>query len=483
MALFYLFDNGVKFSVLGFINNVRHIVSDDRLVGWNLDNVHAVDFAELLLLGHRGTGHTGQLFIHTEQVLIGDGRQCLGFPFDLYALFCFDCLMQTLAVTTSVHDTSGELVDNHNLIVLDNVVDVALHGAVRLDCLVDVVLDGGVFHVHQVFQTEEFLCLFDTGFGQGRSLCLFIDDVVGINNIVVFFLVIQLFYLVHLQGAGKAVRYLVQVGGFVSSAGDNQRGSSLVNQNRVDLVDNGKVMTALYTVFFINLHVVTQIVKTKFVIGTIGNIRIICLLAVCRLDVVDDQTDGQSQPAVDLAHLFRVTLCKVVVDGDNMDALSGQRIQVNRQGGNQCLTFTGLHLSDTTLMQHDTADNLHREVLHAQHPPCSLAAGSKCFRQDVIQRLSVAQTLLELWSHRFQLLVGHFGKLFVQRKDLVANRIDSLELSFRVGPKDFIHQSHNFFYTSFLKGTVPGVTSDVLLEPSSCLGNCSLSFPLSGFLF
>ena len=100
-------------------------------------------------------------------------------------------------------------------------------------------------------------------------------------------------------------------------------------------------------------------------------------------------------------------------------------------------------------MQHDTADNLHREVLHAQHPPGSLAAGSKCFRQDVIQRLSVAQTLLELWSHRFQLLVGHFGKLFVQRKDLVTNRIDSLELSFRVGPKDFIHQSHNFFTPHF----------------------------------
>ena len=27
------------------------------------------------------------------------------------------------------------------------------------------------------------------------------------------------------------------------------------------------------------------------------------------------------------------------------------------------------------------------------------------------------------------------------------------------------------------------MTSDVLLEPSSCLGNCSLSFPLLGFLF
>ena len=43
-------------------------------------------------------------------------------------------------------------------------------------------------------------------------------------------------------------------------------------------------------------------------------------------------------------------------------------------------------------------------VLGMKHFPVQIVGGSKCFRQDVIQRLSVAQTLLELWSHRFQLI-------------------------------------------------------------------------------
>ncbi len=36
--------------------------------------------------------------------------------------------------------------------------------------------------------------------------------------------------------------------------------------------------------------------------------------------------DGKPHEAVDLAHPLRVTLGKVVVDGDHVDALAGQRV-------------------------------------------------------------------------------------------------------------------------------------------------------------
>ena len=229
MTFLYLFHNRVKLAVFGFVYNVRHIFADNRLVGRNFDNVHAVNFTEFLLLGHRGTGHTGQLFIHTEQVLVGDGRKCLGFAFYLNAFLCLDCLMQTLAVTASVHDTSGKFVNDHNLVVLYHVVNVALHCSVRFDCLIDVVLNGGVFHIHQVFQAEIFLGLLHAGFGQGCGLCLFVYDIVRVDDVVVFFLVVQLFHLVHFQGSCKAVGNLVQVGGLVASAGDDKRSSRLVD--------------------------------------------------------------------------------------------------------------------------------------------------------------------------------------------------------------------------------------------------------------
>ena len=85
-------------------------------------------------------------------------------------------------------------------------------------------------------------------------------------------------------------------------------------------------MSALYSVFFVNLHIVAQIVKAEFVVGSVGNVRLICFLTVGRLDIVDYQTHGKPQPAVYLAHLFRVTFCKVIVDGNNMNAFPGQRV-------------------------------------------------------------------------------------------------------------------------------------------------------------
>ena len=326
VAFFYLLNNCVEFSVFGFVYNVRQVFTDYRLVGWDLDNVHTVDLTELLFLGHCSTGHTGELFIHTEQVLVGDGSQSLRLTFYLNAFFCLDCLMQTFAVTASVHDTAGKFVYDHDFTVFYNVVDVTMHGSVCLDCLVDVMLDCGVLHVHQVFQAKEFLCLLNAGFGQGCGLCFLVYDVVCVDNIIVFFFVVQLFYLVHAQASCKAVCNLVQIGGFVTATGNDQRSSCFIDEDGVNLVYYCKVMSALNAVFFVDLHVVTQIVKTKLIVGTISNVCLVCFLTLCRLDIVDNQTYLESQPAVYLAHLFRVTFCKVIVDGNNMNTFSGQSV-------------------------------------------------------------------------------------------------------------------------------------------------------------
>ena len=44
-----------------------------------------------------------------------------------------------------------------------------------------------------------------------------------------------------------------------------------------------------------------------------------------------------------------------------------QRIQISRKCRYQCLTFTCLHLCDTSLMQDNTTDNLYSVMLHAKH--------------------------------------------------------------------------------------------------------------------
>ena len=82
-----------------------------------------------------------------------------------------------------------------------------------------------------------------------------------------------------------------------------------------------------------------------------------------------DQADAQAEEAVDLAHPLTVAAGEVIVDGDDVHALTGECIQIRRQDGDEGLAFAGLHFGDAALVQHDAADELHAKRLHAQHTP------------------------------------------------------------------------------------------------------------------
>ena len=73
---------------------------------------------ELLLLGLGGAGHAGELFIHAEVVLEGDGGQRLALALHLHALLGLDGLMQAVGVAAADHQTAGELVHDDDLAVL-----------------------------------------------------------------------------------------------------------------------------------------------------------------------------------------------------------------------------------------------------------------------------------------------------------------------------------------------------------------------------
>ena len=64
---------------------------------------------------------------------------------------------------------------------------------------------------------------------------------------------------------------------------------------------------------------------------------------------------------------------QVVVDGHEVRAASFERIEIQRQGRDQRLAFTGLHLGDPALVEHDAADQLDVEVAHAEGPLRCLA--------------------------------------------------------------------------------------------------------------
>ena len=136
----------------------------------------------------------------------------------------------------------------------------------------------------------------------------------------------------------------------------------------------------LHSVFQSKREVVAEVIETEFVVGTVSDIATVGgALLFGALRVAND-TDRQTEKTIDRPHPLGVTLREIFVDGDDVYALSGQRIQVGRQSRHQSLAFTGAHLGDAPSMQRHATDQLHIEVPHAEHASGGLADDGKGFR-------------------------------------------------------------------------------------------------------
>ena len=116
--------------------------------------------------------------------------------------------------------------------------------------------------------------------------------------------------------------------------------------------------------------------------------------------------DGEAEEAVDLAHPLGVAAGQVVVDGDDVDAVAGEGVQVDRQGRDQGLALAGLHLGDPAEVQGHAAHQLDVEVALADGPPGRLPDGGEGLDEQVVERLAVVEPLPELDRPVGQLLVG-----------------------------------------------------------------------------
>ena len=194
-----------------------------------------------------------------------------------------------------------------------------------------------------------------------------------------------------------------------------------------DFVDDGVGMAALHHVLEPVLHVVAQVVEAVFVVGAVGDVAGVGILAFAVVEAVDDDADGEVEEVVDLPHPFGVALGEVIVDGDDVDALAGQRVEIDRQRGDQGFAFAGLHLGDVAFVQHHAADQLDVEMALAEGTLGRLAHGGESRHQDVIEGLAFGELLAEFGGAGFQRLVRQGGDLGLQRVDGVDAGLISLD--------------------------------------------------------
>ena len=418
VALDDLLDDGGVLGLHRDEHGVVHVVADHGPVGGYGDDIQLVDAVELLLLGLGRAGHAGELFIHAEVVLEGDGGQGLALPLHLHALLGLDGLVQAVGVAAAHHQAAGELVHDDDLAVLDHVVHVPLHHLVGAQRAQDVVVQLLVLRVGQVAHAEEALGLAHAPLGQRQGLVLLVPQEVALHGQA------ALPVLLVLLGLGQAGEYelvgpVVQLGGLVALAGDDQRRAGLVDEDRVHLVHDGEVQRPLDHALLVGDHVVPQVVEAEFIVGAIGDVRGVGDLPLGGVQVVDDQAHGQPQEAVHLAHPLALELGQVVVDGDHVHALAGQGIQHRREGGRQGLALACAHLRDAALVQHDAADQLHVKGPLVQNAHARLAHQRVGLGQQRVQRLAPLGPLAQLGDALAHLVVGQLFGICLQRVDLV----------------------------------------------------------------
>ena len=201
-----------------------------------------------------------------------------------------------------------------------------MHDAVGLERLVDVVRKGGVFHVGEVFQPEGALGLGDAARGEGGAARLLVHDVVGVQILALLLLLVDGGIDHLLEAAHEIVRLAVEVSALVALAGDDERRPRLVDEDGVHLVHDREGVPALHHLLLVERHVVAQVVEAHLVVRAVGDVAVVSGAALVVVEAVDDQAHGQAHEAVHLAHPLAVAAGQIVVDGNDVHALAGQRV-------------------------------------------------------------------------------------------------------------------------------------------------------------
>ena len=237
--------DGAPLAVLGLVDLVVVVLALHHAVGRDLDHLQLVDLHELGGLGQGRAGHARQLLVAAEVVLVGDRGDRLVLLLDRHPLLGLDGLVQTLGPAPALEDAAGELVDDLDLAVDHRVVLVAPVQRLGLQRLLEVVDEVAVLGLVHVVDAEELLGLLDALLGHGDGLVLLVGLEVEVGNPGLGLGLDPLGLLARLHLRGQFGELVVEVGGLLGRAGDDQRRPRLVDQDVVDLVDDRVRVAAL----------------------------------------------------------------------------------------------------------------------------------------------------------------------------------------------------------------------------------------------
>src|SRR6185437_5422305 len=316
VPLLDVLDEGIELGLLGLVHDVGLVSPDHRHVRRNRHHAELVGLVELVGLGQRGTRHAGELAVEPEVVLQRDRGECLVLVHDLDALFGLDRLVHAVAVAAAVQDAAGEVVDDEYLAAGHHIVFVLFEKFLGLDRVVQEPDQMGVRRVVQVFDAQLVLDKGNTRLQDADGALLLVD-------LVVAFAILAAPQPRHDLGE-LGVPDTVLVGW----PADDQRRPGLVDQDRVHLIDDREVVTALHALLLPPGHVVPEVVEAELVVGAVGDVGRVMLASLVWFHFREDHADFKTKEPMNSAHPLGVALSEVVVHGDYVHALARQRVEV-----------------------------------------------------------------------------------------------------------------------------------------------------------
>ena len=317
---------------------------------------------------------------------------------------------------------------------------------VRAQGLIDMVEQRHVGRVVEATRLqavgEHLLALGHARLGERGRLVLLVDHVVArqLQAVAIFTLHLALVHFTLLQPGHDAVHLVVEVGGLLGRARDDEGRARLVDEDAVDFVHDRVVVRALHHARDVELHVVAEVVEAELVVRAVGDVAGVRCLPLLIVQLVLHDTHRHPEEAVDASHPLGVAAGQVVVDRDDVHALALERVQVGGQRRDERLAFAGLHLGDGPVVQDDAADELHVVVPHLQDAAAGLAHDGKRFGQQVVQRFALRDALLEDGGLTPQFLVGERSDLALEAVDAVDNRTQPLDFAIVLSADDLGEQ-------------------------------------------
>ena len=275
VALGDVVDDRDVLGFLGLVDQVGLVGANHRPVRRDRHHTELVDLLQFGGLGLGGARHAGQLVVEAEVVLQGDGGEGLVLGLDLHLLLGLDGLVHAFVIAPARQHPAGELVDDDDLAVAHDVVLVAAEQFFGLQTVVQIAHQRRVGRCVEILDPDLVFDEFHALFVHAHRALADVDLVVDV-------------LLHHRSQPGE---FAVPVRGAVGRSGNDQRRAGLVDQDRVDFVDDRVGVAALHQVLQRVRHVVAQVVEPELVVGAVGDVGAVGHAALVRGEPGEDHPD------------------------------------------------------------------------------------------------------------------------------------------------------------------------------------------------